>query len=94
MQSLDLVTRRHIVNRRHSVSPSGGVALCGRGKGIMVSRFAPASPILEDYAALALISIVFDSAAFGMFNCRTPFFKVAVVFSASTVAGRSTVRRI
>ena len=57
----------------------------------------PGLPVRTDpknYAALGLISIVFALAVFGMVNCRTPFFRVAVVFSASTLAGRSTIRRI
>ena len=54
----------------------------------------PACTQPADYAALGLISIVFAFAVFGMVNCNTPFFNVAVVFSASTLAGRSTIRRI
>ena len=57
---------------------------------------SPRLPVrtILNYAALGLISIVFGFTAFGMINCRTPFFKVAVVFSASTLAGRSTILRI
>jgi len=70
-----------------------GFELILDGQGRSRFRVCPSAPI-HNYAALGLISIVFALAVFGIVNCRTPFFNVAVVFSASTVAGRSTVRKI
>jgi hypothetical protein len=64
------------------------------GQGRNRLRVCPSVPILRNYAALGLISNVFAFAVFGIVSCRTPFFKVAVVFSASILAGRSTIRRI
>ena len=89
------VTRRNIVNRRDFVQFHADCypLIYQTGKTEFDSAL-PAPYQRFNYAALGLISIALALTVFGIVNCSTPFFKVAVVFSASTLAGRSTIRRI